>query len=328
MKQKKIGVVLMTYGSATTAPRVREYMEHVYHGKASEEVIADFEERYRLVGHSPLVEITQQQAEFLEQRLNEEDSAEKKDEKASMAEQYIVRSGMLHSNPFIEKAVQDCKNAGAERCIGIILSPQFSSFIMDGYRAAFARAAEQAGFSLEQIAVAEPWPTESHFISLLVDRIEDSLKLLEERYGTVIPVVFTTHSLPERVVAKDPQYLDQLKATTDAVLARLRTQPGNTNRELMWFSGYQSAGHTPEEWLKPDLTDILAILKERGLKAVLIAPIQFLADHLEILYDLDIAAGKQCEDFGIAYHRIELPNTNPRFIESLSAITKMQLSLD
>jgi ferrochelatase len=297
---KKIGVILMTYGSATTAEHVREYMEHIYHGKADDGVVADFENRYRLVGHSPLVEITEKQAELLG---------------IFLGDGYIVRAGMLHSRPLIEDAIRDCKKTGADHCIGIILSPQFSSFIMDGYRAAFVRAAEACGILQQNITIADPWPTEPHFIQLLANRIRASLEKLNREHTANIPVVFTTHSLPKRVVEKDPSYLDQLKATTDGVLEQLG------DRDLVWHSAYQSAGHTPEEWLKPDLTDILAQLKIAKTPAVLIVPIQFLTDHLEILYDLDIAARKQCEDFGIAYNRIELPNTDPLFIQALASVT-------
>lgn len=307
----KIGVLLMTYGSATTAEHVREYMGDIYHGKADENVIADFEERYRLVGHSPLVEITEKQAQLLENFLNSD----------KIAGRYIVRAGMLHSHPFIEEAVRDCKDAGAERCIGIIVSPQFSSFIMDGYRAAFERAGVAAGFARGKMIVIGPWSAEPNFIELLATRVKKSLKELQAKYSGNIPVIFTTHSLPRRVVEKDPNYLEQLKATTDAILKKI----GDPN--LQCHSAYQSAGHTPEEWLKPDLTDILGGLakKEKKIPAVLIVPIQFLADHLEILYDLDIAARKQCEDYGIAYHRIELPNGDPLFIQALANLAVASL---
>ena len=110
--KERVGVVLMTYGSATTAEHVREYFEHIYKGKASETLIKDFEERYRLVGHSPLIKITNAQAELLEKKLGEG---------------YIVRTGMRHSEPTIDTAVMDCKAEGATRIFGIILSPQLSS---------------------------------------------------------------------------------------------------------------------------------------------------------------------------------------------------------
>lgn len=304
-KSGSVGVVIMTYGSATTAERVREYMQHVYKGKASQELIDDFTQRYRLVGHSPLIEITQKQAQLLEQVLNRQGK-----------DSFVVRVGMLHSHPFIEEAVIDCREKGVRRIIGVILSPQFSSFIMEGYRTALKQAARKNDFSDDAVRIAEPWPTESHFIALLARRVQDSLAKLQKRYGVVPPVIFTTHSLPERVVAKDPTYLDQLEATANAVVAKLQ-QP-----QLAWYRAYQSAGHTPEPWLKPDLVDILAQLRDEGDKVVLIVPIQFLADHLEILYDLDMAGGDQCKDYNIAYNRIELPNADPLFIQALAGVVR------
>ena len=291
----KVGVVLMTYGSATIAENVRSYFEHIYPGRASEGLITDFENRYRTIGRSPLIDITNAQAAALEQLLGRG---------------YVVRTGMRHSDPTILQAVAECHTAGVESLVGIILAPQFSSFIMEGYKTAFMSAAQAHGYSDESAIVIGPWGTEPNFIQFLVESIKKSLAKLEYEYKQLIPVIFTTHSMPLKVLEKDPHYLIQLQETIDAVTKKL----GPT---VSWYAGYQSAGHSPEEWLKPDLTDLLAQARASGAPAVLIVPIQFLADHLEILYDLDIAAKAQCEDFGIAYHRTELPNIDPLFIQSL-----------
>lgn len=293
----------MTYGSATTAEHVGEYMHHIYKDKVPDGLVKDFAERYKLVGHSPLIEITEKQAEHLEKELS------------GKGNEFIVKAGMLHSHPFIEEAVSACREAGAERIVGIILSPQFSSFIMEGYRTALKTAALKEDYAEDEIVVAGPWPTEPHFIELLAKRVNTTLVKLHKKHDNV-PVVFTTHSLPERVVAKDPEYLKQLQATAEAVVAKL------DDPKLEWYRGYQSAGHTPEPWLKPDLVDILADLRDKHDKAVLIVPIQFLADHLEILYDLDIAGGEQCKDYDIEYNRIDLPNTDAQFISSLANVAK------
>ena len=166
---------------------------------------------------------------------------------------------------------------------------------------------------IQEVIVAEPWATEKHFIELLAIRTKNALEKIKRETGVNAPVIFTTHSLPKRVVEKDSSYLEQLQATISAVRHQLPS-------DLEWYAGYQSAGHTPEEWLKPDLVDILAEVRKKGTPAVLIVPIQFLADHLEILYDLDIAARAQCEELGIGYNRIELPNIDPLFIASLETI--------
>jgi len=189
---------------------------------------------------------------------------------------------------------------------------------MQGYHTALQAAGHVHGYAANNIVVAKPWPTEDHFVRLLADRTRTALAKLTTKYGKQPPVLFTTHSLPERVVAKDPSYLRQLTATTEAVVAQL----GDVHLE--WYQAYQSAGHTPEPWLKPDITDILDKIKQATpeAKGILIVPIQFLADHLEILYDLDIAGGEQCREHGFEYNRIELPNTAPLFIEALAAVIK------
>lgn len=296
--KEKIGVVLMTYGSATTHEHVAEYFRSIYQGRASEALVADFENRYRLVGGSPLIGITNDQAARLGELLGSG---------------YVVRAGMRHSAPSIDDAVADCRNAGATALVGVILSPQFSSRIMEGYKTAFMKAAHANG--IERAAVAKPWPEEERFVELLAARTKDALAKIKGAPQTQVPVIFTTHSLPLSVVEQDPSYLQQLQSTISAVREKL-------DPDLKWYAGYQSAGHTPEEWLKPDLVDILAEARADGASAVLIVPIQFLADHLEILYDLDIAARKQCEEYGISYNRIELPNTDPLFIEALGAVVK------
>lgn len=292
--KSKQGVILMTYGSATSADQVTLYFQSIYKGKASEALIADFEERYRKTGGSPLVAITKRQAALLQKKLGS---------------RYVVRAGMRHSLPYITDAVNECTKAGATSLLGIILAPQFSSFIMDGYVKDFNEAAKKAG--VHKAVIARPWPEEPKFIEFLAKSVKLKLKEL----GTATPVVFTTHSLPKRVVEHDPSYLRQLSRTIVAVRKKVGSR-------IEGYQAFQSAGHTPEEWLTPDLTSILKKLSEKKHKKVLIVPIQFLSDHLEILYDLDIAARKQCVEFGIAYHRIPLPNINPLFIDSLASIVK------
>ena len=298
----KVGVIIMTYGSATTADNVAAYIGHIYKSGVPEGLVEDFAERYRLVGRSPLVDITREQASKLEQKLG--------------PDRFVVRAGMLHSDPFISDVIAELRQAGAKRIVGVILSPQFSSFIMEGYLTALRAAAAEHGYSAEEVSVAGPWPTEPHFIELLAKRTVDARTKQRGQYKVSVPVVFTTHSLPERVVAKDPNYLTQLSETINAVVAKL------DDPNLEWYAAYQSAGHTPEPWLKPDLVDILAKLRDKKSPAVLIVPIQFLADHLEILYDLDIAGKEQCDDFGIAYNRIELPNTDPLFTSALARVVQ------
>src|SRR3989344_4289418 len=153
----KVGVVLMTYGSATTAEHVAEYFGRIYKGKASAALIADFEKRYALVGGSPLVDITKEQAKALEKFLGS---------------RYVVRAGMRHSEPFIADSVTECVSAGAQTLVGVILSPQFSSPIMEAYKTVFMEAART--HSIERAVVAGPWPTQEHFVELLARRTNEA----------------------------------------------------------------------------------------------------------------------------------------------------------
>ena len=136
-----------------------------------------------------------------------------------------------------------------------------------------------------------------------------------------MPIIFTAHSLPRPVVDRDRGYIDQLTETIDLVAER-----AGLARDR-WQFAYQSAGHTPEEWLKPDLKDLLPGLREAGHDDVLVVPVQFLADHLEILYDIDVAAREEAEDAGLRFHRIDLPNTSPVFIRALAEVVEREEEL-
>jgi len=261
--------------------------------------VAEFQRRYRLIGWSPLVRITLEQGAELQRLLDTGQGAGR----------YRVEVGMLHSTPTIDEAVARLAVAGARRLVGIVLSPQWSPVIMGGYRRALDAAAWRLGPDAE-VVLAGPWHRTPAFLDALAERVTEATGRLDPE----VPVVFTAHSLPKAVVDRDPGYLGQIAETIDAVVERT-----GLDRDR-WQFAYQSAGHSPEEWLKPDLKDLLPGLREAGHKAVLVVPVQFLADHLEILYDIDIAARQEAEEAGLAFHRIELMNTSPSFIRALADV--------
>jgi ferrochelatase len=298
------GVLLMTYGSAVTADDVPAYLRSVYRGRDPDPaLVAEFQRRYRLVGRSPLVDITLAQGAALQELLDAE----------SGPGRYRVEVGMLHSAPWIADAVARLADAGVRRLVGVVLAPQFSPLIMGGYGRAVDAAAPALGPDAA-VTVAGPWHETPAFLDSLAERVGAALDRLRARGQGGIPVVFTAHSLPKAVVDRDTAYLDQLHSTVDAVVARTGLEPGR------WQFAYQSAGHTPEEWLKPDLKDLLPGIRAAGHAGVLVVPIQFLADHLEILYDIDVAAREEAEAAGLEFHRIELPNTAPVFIRALAEV--------
>lgn len=306
------GVVLMTFGSAQTAADVPAYMSSVRGGRpADPALVAEFTRRYELIGFSPLVRITMAQGQALQELLDARHGAGR----------FRVEVGMLHSEPTIDAAVQRLAAAHVTSVVGLILSPQWSPLIMGGYRRALDAAVAAHFPAGIAIVVAEEWHLEPAFIDTLATGVREALDALPAGARDSVPVLLTAHSLPKVVVDREPQYLDQLMETVRAVAAAAGLD------DARWQFAYQSAGHTPEEWLKPDLKDLLPGLKAAGHTDVLVVPVQFLADHLEILFDIDVAAREEAESEGLRFHRIRLPNTTPRFIEALAAVVEREAAV-
>ncbi|MEO5919151.1 MAG: ferrochelatase, partial [Candidatus Limnocylindrales bacterium] len=160
------------------------------------------------------------------------------------------------------------------------------------------------------------WHREPAFVDALAQRIVEALDHASPDQRDSIPVLLTAHSLPRRVADQEPDYLTQLRETAQAVADRAGLRAGR------WQFCWQSAGHEPGEWMKPDFADLMPGLREAGHDSVLVAPVQFLSDHLEILYDIDIGAREQAEEAGLAFSRIESLNVSPPFIDALAAVAR------
>lgn len=307
MARRSIGVMLMTYGSPATLDDIPIYLKHVYGGRdASAEVIAEFRRRYALIGGSPLLHITQEQAQALQEKLNKE---------STDGTSYHVMAGMRFAPPFIADVLPEVA-AGADKLVGIIMSPQYSPIIMSGY----VRTLQDAVAALQRpdlaLTIVEDWHLQPSFLQALAQRVQQALDHFSPDVRERVPVLLTAHSMPKRVIEKEPDYIDSLKETAAAVAKRVGLSDDR------WMFCYQSAGHTPEEWLKPDFADVMPELQQAGHSHVLIAPVQFLADHLEILYDIEVGARAQAEEHGIQFARIESLNTAPLFIEALATLVK------
>jgi ferrochelatase len=179
--------------------------------------------------------------------------------------------------------------------------------LMGGYRRELDAAAASSHVSA---TMAEAWYREPAFIASIAEKVRDALA---ERESVVI---LTAHSLPKRVFESEPGYIAQLKETGALVAKAAALRDGR------WHWAYQSAGHTQEEWLRPDLVDLFPGIAASGEREVLVVPVQFLADHLEVLYDLDVAAGQQARDAGLVYRRIAMPNSSPAFIRALGEVAR------
>ncbi len=285
-------------------------MARVRGGRPPEaELLVEFQRRYQVIGMSPLVRITQGQATRLEECLNGDGAGDAV---------FHVAAGMRFSQPTVADAVAAVVDAGAERVLGLILSPQYSPTLMAGYPKALAEAT--ARFDVPDRTVGS-WHLNAAFVDVLAARIRTALVQQPKDVRGRVPVLMTAHSLPRRVVDREPDYVQQLQDTADAV-ARAAGLPDD-----QWLFAYQSAGHTPEEWLKPDMLDVLPELAAAGHQHVLLAPVQFLADHLETLYDIDVAGREQAEQAGMrSFARVPAPNDAPDFAMALADVVRRELS--
>jgi len=310
-KNTTVGVLVMTYGSPETLDDVEGYMTNVYGGRQpDEELVTEFRRRYELIGGSPLVKITKEQAAALQDELNT---------RHPEGPRFVVGVGMRFFRPFVGEGLKNLVDAGVDRVVALIMSPQYSPILMKGYH----NALDSAEKELERpvpVQIVGSWHQQPSFEQAIAQRVEEALGHFPVEERDSVQVLLTAHSMPERVVADEPTYIDDLKSTASAVAARAGLA------STRWGFCYQSAGHTPEPWLKPDFKDVMPDLAAEGRKRVLIAPIQFLADHLEILYDIEVGAREQAEEHGIEFARTSSLNTLPLFIEALADVVEEELA--
>jgi protoporphyrin/coproporphyrin ferrochelatase len=300
------GVLLMTYGSPASLDRddVAAYLTSVRGGREpDEELVDEFTRRYRAIGGSPLIEITRRQAQAISRRLG-----------------WPAEIGMRFSDPTIEAGIRSLRDAGVEEVAAIILSPQFSPLLMGGYAKAIDAALDAIGEAAPRVVVAGAWHDEGAFVDTLAGRLTTALNGLAAPERARTHVLMTAHSLPRRVAEQEPDYLDQLRATADAVATAAGV------RDDDWTFCWQSAGHEPGDWMKPDFADLMPEIAEAGDTFVEVVPVQFLADHLETLYDVDIGAREQAERHGLAFQRIRSLNDDPGLVEALSAVATRTLT--
>ena len=307
---RTIGVLLMTYGSPESLDDMPAYLANVRGGRPAEpELVAEFRRRYELIGGSPLIPITKAQAVALQAELTR---------RHPEGPCFRAEVGMRFSAPSVSDGVAALADAGAERLVGIIMSPQYSPIIMSGYKLALQQAIEALDRPLPA-TVAEDWHRQPLFLRALAERVSEALAGVPSQARGEVKVLLTAHSMPKRVIEREPDYIGQLHETAAAV-----AELAGLSRDR-WMFCYQSAGHTPEEWLKPDFADVMPELAAAGTLHVLIAPVQFLADHLEILYDIEIGAREQAEQHGIVFARTASLNTSPLFIGALADVVEEQL---
>jgi ferrochelatase len=285
-------VVLMAYGSPERLDDVPAYYADIRGGRPiAPELLDDLVERYRRVGiedSSPLNAITELTRAALEREL-----------------ELPVFTGMKHWTPRIRDAAEAALAAGAETIVGLVLAPHYSALSIQGYREQLEGALDGRA----ELRFVDSWHDEPGFVELLASKIR----------GADAHVVFTAHSLPERVLELGDPYRDQLLETS-----RLVAEAAGTEN---WSFSFQSESPTGEPWLGPDILDHLRTLHDRGVESVLVCPVGFVSDHLEIRWDLDVEATELAHELGLRFERIEMPNDDPAFVRTLAGIVRRALAV-
>jgi len=286
-------VVLMAYGSPERLADVPAYYRDIRGGRPIRpELLEDLVERYRRLGieeGSPLNAITEETRAALERELGD----------------IPVFTGMKHWTPRIADASRAAIASGADTIVGLVLAPHYSVLSIAGYR----EQLEAAVAGEAELEFVESWHDEPGFVDLLADRVR----------GADAHVVFTAHSLPARILELGDPYKDQLLETSRLVAERAGLSS--------WSFSFQSESATGEPWLGPDILDHLADLRADGVRDVLVCPVGFVADHLEIRWDLDHEAAEKAEELGLGFRRIEMPNAEPAFVRVLAGLVRRALAV-
>lgn len=297
-------LLLLAFGGPRSLDEVAFLLTRLFGRKPSSDLLERVKERYRLIGGcSPLPDITEMQAKTLETRLN--------------ARGYSFRAyvGMRYSQPLIEAALKEIIQDGIDEVIAIPMAPFRSRFSTGAYKEDLEQALKLSGGELK-LTFIEGWHLHPLFLNAVGEQLEERLKPLAPGESGKIHLLFTAHSLPESIIGNDP-YVDDMKECVHQVLKRIGPFP--------WHMAFQSKGGGTERWIGPDVESVLSEIRQIGVREVLIVPIGFVSDHIEILYDIDVLYKEKADSLGMTMKRTHSLNSSERFIEALAAIVEERL---
>jgi protoporphyrin/coproporphyrin ferrochelatase len=295
-------LLIMAYGGPDKLEDVRPYLLDVrHHRPTSEEIFREIEERYEQIGgRSPILELTQAQADGIENALNEQ---------APDGERWKVWLGMRHWHPYIAQTMGEMKDAGVERAVTLVMAPHYSAMSIGAYN----KAVEAAETGIEVVAI-DRWNLLPGYLDALEERINDALQKFAGDVRNEVPIIFTAHSLPERIREMNDPYEKDLQETFEAMKARFPGHPAN------W--AYQSAAMTKDPWLGPDASEVIDEIHAAGGEHVLICPVGFVCEHVEILFDIDVEFMEQANELGMQLERITMVNDHPEMMTALAGLVR------
>jgi ferrochelatase len=296
MTETRTAVVLMAYGTPRSAEQILPYYTDIRRGNPpSPEQLANLTARYEAIGGlSPLAQRTEAQRVALQAALD-----------TAADGRYHVVLGLKHAAPFIEQAVDTLADGGFGDVVGLVLAPHYSAFSVGQYLTRLSDAASLRHMTVRSI---ESWATEPAFVEFIARDLGAKLSTLPAETR----VLFTAHSLPQRILSAGDQYPAQVRATAELVAASLGLDD--------WATAWQSAGRTTEPWLGPDILEVIDDLAADGrTRSVLVSAVGFVADHLEVLYDLDIEAAGRATKHGLAFARTACVNDDADVMAALAA---------
>ena len=295
MAGERVAVLLMAYGGPGSLDDVEPYLNDVRGGRAtSPELLGEIRERYaRIGGRSPILELTRAQAVAVGRALGAG---------------FQVYVGMRHWHPFIRETADEIARAGHRHVVGVVMAPHYSAMSVGAYEKKLLEAA-QGRF---ETALVRSWGDHPSFLEGVTERTKQALQRFPS--PAAVQVIFTAHSLPQRILAAGDPYPDELRATAEAVAQRLHLED--------WRFAYQSAGATPDPWLGPDAGDVITELAAAGRKVFLLVPIGFVCDHVEILYDIDVEYRELAGRLGVQLERTTSLNDDAHLVAAVADVAR------
>jgi ferrochelatase len=290
------GVLVMAYGGPDRLEDVEPYLLDIRnHRPTPPALVAEIRERYeRIGGRSPILERTTAQAAALARALE------------SHGAPWPVHVGMRHWEPRIADTLRVMRDAGIDRAIGVVMAPHYSRMSVGAY----ARKVEEADSPID-VRMLESWHLLPGYLDAVVDRVQACLGRFPQQRRPGVPVLFTAHSLPARILGEGDPYVDQLAATVDALRTRL------SGCDCLF--AYQSAAMTPEPWLGPDAGEVIESLASQGVTELVISPIGFTCEHVEVLYDIDVEYRALADGLGVRLERTAMIDDDERVMRDLAA---------